>query len=491
MKLADTTLLALTSLALAACNDPADPVAPIPVPSSVEVLSGEGQRALSGLSLLEPIVVRVLDAAGRPFPGATVTFAPAASQGEADPASATTDQNGEAATVWTLGPDPGLHTLAVSADAAATTVSAEALDLDAHLDALFVPATDAEVEAVRADWASRDVSAADATVEFSEEISLAGSAANLRVVSHMVAGARHYGAIIVPGEAAAESLPVLVYLHGGDGGVSVDDIHIATFAFGELRDSFVYVIPSFRSEPLEHGDLRWVSEGPSSHWDYDVDDAIALVNVAFESTPEAKPGAYSILGGSRGAGVALLAGIRDERIDRIVAFFGPTDFFDEWVRNLVREAAMGMPRDLPGVAHLDSTVIAPYVAGDLTPAEARLELVRRSSVLFAADLPAVQLHHGTLDMTVSVSQAESLLRAMEALGREPPEFEAFIYGGGGHSFLSLSDAIPRAVAFLARALGAPVSAQQPFEPNPLIGAVVAVLDDHRRLQRQLPLPPYP
>ena len=42
---------------------------------------------------------------------------------------------------------------------------------------------------------------------------------------------------------------------------------------------------------------------------------------------------------------------------------------------------------------------------------------------------------------------------MEALGREPPEFEAFIYEGGGHAVLTLGGAIPRAVDFLRRALG--------------------------------------
>ena len=185
------------------------------------------------------------------------------------------------------------------------------------------------------------------------------------------------------------------------------DLQFVGLALGQLRDSFVYVVPSFRSEPLRHDSLTWVSEGMSSHWDYDVDDAMALVSVAFETTPEAKQGVYSIIGGSRGGGVALLAGTRDQRIERLVSFFGPTDFFDEWVREIVHEAALRMPRSLPGVEHLDSTVVQPFIRGEVSRGEARLELVRRSSVLYAAGLPAVQLHHGTIDQTVSVSQAES------------------------------------------------------------------------------------
>lgn len=447
----------LACAALNACDEaaptlPPDPPA-APTPATIEVVSGTDQRTVAGLSLADSIVVRVLDAQGQPLAGQSVTFTPAPGHGSADPTSAASGSDGQAATNWTLGPDPGSQTLAFTASAATTSVAAVALDLEAELDTLFMPATAAEIDAVRTDWADRDASATDMRVEFAEPLGLAGSSAKLRIVSHTVAGVRHYGAIIVPDGAAEQSLPVLAYLHGGDGGVSITDIQLAAVALGEFRDSFVYVLPSYRSEPLRYGDSIWVSEGISSPWDYDVDDALALVNVAINTTPEAKPDSINIIGGSRGAGVALLAGVRDERIARIVAFFGPTYFFDDWVREIVREAAMRMPRQLPGVAHLDSTVVQPYIRGDLPRAETRLELVRRSSVLFAADLPSVQLHHGTIDRSVSVSQAEALIAAMEALGRGEPDFEAFIYEGGGHDLLGLNEAIPRAVAYLARAFG--------------------------------------
>ena len=331
--------------------------------------------------------------------------------------------------------------------------AADAIALETKLDDLFAPPTTAEVEAVRADWARRDVSAAEVTIELTESYPLSETPATLRIVSHRVGEALHYGAILAPDAAAPGSLPILMYLHEGDSGVEVDDIGLVLFALGELRDNFVYVIPSFRSEPLEYEDREWVSTGLGGHWDYDVDDALALLNVALELTPQAKIEGLSIVGGSRGAGVALLAGIRDERIENIVAFFGPTDFFDDWVREIARDAAMGFPRDLPGVAHIDTTFIQPYMRDKADLAEVRLELVRRSSVLFAEDLPAVQLHHGDADEIVAVSQAHSLIRAMEALGREPPEFEAFIYEGGGHAIFALRGAIPRAVDFMRRVAG--------------------------------------
>ncbi|WP_419858639.1 hypothetical protein [Candidatus Palauibacter irciniicola] len=436
----------------AGCGD-ADTAAPTETgPASIVVLAGGDQRGVPARPPAETIAVRVLDADGRPVGGSTVTFQPEPGHGSTDPASTISDAGGEATTTWTLGATPGPQRLAVTAGRAGATVRAEAIDLDAELDALFAPVSAAEVEAVRADWARRDVSAAGVSVELTEEFEIGESTATLRIVSHVVAGARHFGAIIVPDGAAPETLPLLMYTHGGDGGVSVDDIGIVTLALGELSPRFVYVIPSFRSEPLRHAGRSWVSEGPSGHWDYDVDDALALANVAFETTPEARPDAIHIVGGSRGAGVALLAGARDPRVERIVAFFGPTDFFDDWIRVVAWKTALDGPWDLTGLVHLDSTVVQPLVRGTLSTSEARLALVRRSAVLFADDLPTVQVHHGTADFVVPVSQAESLMRTMAALGRTAPDFEAFIYEGGGHDFLSLVGAIPRAVEFIAEAL---------------------------------------
>ncbi len=467
---------------LAACDESVGPIDPIdppdPVPATIAVASGGDQRALPLRTLHHPVVVRVLDAQSRPLSGYGVTFSPGAGHGAADPAVVTTDAAGEAATIWTLGADPGTHTLAVAATEASHTVTATALDLEAELDSLFQPPTDPERDAVRADWAGRDISAQGVREEFSGPLDLAGSTATLRVVSHTVGGVRHYGGIIAPPGADARddgSLPILSYLHGGDGGVSIADIQVAALALGEFRDSFVYVIPSFRGEPFVHGDSVWMSEGPESPWDYDVDDALALINVAIGTTPVARPDSIHLLGGSRGAGVALLAGARDRRISRIVALFGPTWFFDDWVRGIVRDAALGSPPDLPGVAHLDSTVVQPHIRGEMSRSQGRLELVRRSSALFAADLPSVQLHHGDIDQVVAVSQAHAMMDAMTAAGRTAPDFEAFIYEGAGHNLLSLADAIPRAVEFLSRGFGGKSTSPASGE-----GEAVTEFGDERR-----------
>ena len=451
-------VLALTVSTLAgvtACERAGDPVDPTPGRSAVaiQVVSGGGQRAFTGAPLREPIVFRALGADGLPVAGAVMNFVSTAGSGWVEPERAIANQDGDVAVAWTIGPVAGAQTLLISTGLAATAINAYAIDLETELDVLFVPPTADEIATIRADWAGRDVSPAGVTVELTEPYGADDSPATLRVVSHRVGEVRHFGAIIAPDSAAAGSLPVLMYLHGGDDGVDLNEVGLLSFALGELRDSFVYVIPSFRSESLEYGDRVWVSTGPSGHWDYDVDDALALLSVALDLTPQARPEGLSVLGISRGAGVALLAGIRDERIARIVPFFGPTDFFDDWVRDLLREVIQGFPRDLPGIAHLDSTVVEPYFKGRTTLADARLEMVRRSSVLFAEDLPSVQLHHGDVDGSVAVSQAHSLIRAMEALGRGPPDFEPYIYEGAGHDLFAMGGAIPRVQDFLRRALG--------------------------------------
>jgi dipeptidyl aminopeptidase/acylaminoacyl peptidase len=318
------------------------------------------------------------------------------------------------------------------------------------LDALFADPEPAEIAAIAAEWAARSPHAAEVAIE-KDTLVVAGDVVRVRIVSHDVGGVRHFGAILTI-DGLVGPAPVLVYAHGGDDGVSIQDV-LFQFAFLSDAAGFVWVVPSFRGEPLSFAANVWTSEGPPSPWDRDVDDALSLLDVALAIEPEADADNVGVLGFSRGAGVGMLMGIRDPRIDRIVEFFGPTDFFGPFVQDVVQEALEGTPRDLPGVPVLDETFVQPLSRGELTIAQVRAELVRRSAVLFADRLPALQIHHGDADDVVEVSQAESLIAAMAVLGRSEPEFESYIYVGGGHSPLTLSGSIPRAVDFLSELLG--------------------------------------
>ncbi|UCC49242.1 MAG: dienelactone hydrolase family protein [Gemmatimonadota bacterium] len=328
------------------------------------------------------------------------------------------------------------------------------------LDLLFAEPSPAEIDAIADEWEARDVSVQSVQEVVTSAETIGEVSATLRIVSHDVGGMTHYGAILVPDGAAPGSLPVLVYTHGGDGGVDIDELlPLLPVLLGEMVADFVLVAPAFRSEPLVFDGAEYLSEGAPSPWDLDVDDALALLNVALETAPEADPERIAVVGFSRGACVAMLMAERDSRIDLVVEFHGPTDFFGPFVQEVVEEALRGTPRDLPGLAYLDTTFIQPLKDGELTIEDVRPELVRRSPVYFAELLPQLQVHHGTADETVPVGEAQRLIEVMQGLGRGEPEFEFYLYEGGTHNPLTLSGSIPRTRDFLSRLLPGAVTAR--------------------------------
>ncbi|HSJ25364.1 MAG TPA: acyl-CoA thioester hydrolase/BAAT C-terminal domain-containing protein [Longimicrobiales bacterium] len=320
---------------------------------------------------------------------------------------------------------------------------------DIDLDALFQPATAAELAAVEAEWAARTPTAASVVEEASSLTLMAGGLGTVRVFSHVVDGHRHYGATLAPTGAAAGSLPVVVFAHGGDTGINMNDVALVTLVLGETVRNFVYVVPSFRSERLMVGEASWTSEGAPSPWDRDVDDALAFLDVALERVPEADASRIGVLGASRGGMAGLLMAIRDPRIRLVSELAGPTDFFGPWLRGLVQDARDGSLQPLPGIHVLDERFMQPLFRGEMTPAEFRLELVRRSPVLWADRLPPVQVHHGTADDIVPVSQAHSLVSALADLQRDVGD-EVFLYPGAGHNILELREVDARIISFLHR-----------------------------------------
>lgn len=324
-------------------------------------------------------------------------------------------------------------------------------DAGVDLDALFAPPTQQEIDAVLADWAARNPQPDLQTVGDPDTISAQGTLLEVRIVLQDPAGARVHTGIVTPVGAQAGSLPVLLYLHGGDGGIDLDEtLPLLPFVLGDSQDDFVFVAPSFRSEPLVYDGVTFPSTGDPSPWDRDVDDAIVALDAALLFSPAADSGRVGALGFSRGAGVGLLMAERDPRVDVVIEFFGPTDLFGPFARGVVEDALRGRLPDLPGVSFLDERFIQPLARDELTVAEVRREMLRRSAVYFADRLPQLQVHHGREDEVVPVEQAERLIEAMQGLGREEPGFEFFLYEGGTHDPLSLPGSLPRARAFAER-----------------------------------------
>lgn len=82
--------------------------------AAIKVVSGDGQEALRGTTLPEPVVVRLEDRGGHGVAGQEISFAPGAESGSVSVASTTSDENGEGSTEWTLGNKFGAQTLVIS-----------------------------------------------------------------------------------------------------------------------------------------------------------------------------------------------------------------------------------------------------------------------------------------------------------------------------------------------------------------------------------------
>lgn len=345
------------------------------------------------------------------------------------------------------------------------TSSSEATIGGVNVTELFAPPTDAERQDVLDDWESRDVSvrAFEVLSATSTPLELPNGDFDVEIVRHRVDGNLHAGAFITP-TGATGPLPVVVYSHGGDQGVDIEeDVLQLVGSLGELGPQFVYVVPAFRSEPLDFGPTTFSSEGAPSPWDGDVDDALALLNAALENVSVADGTRIGVIGFSRGAAVGNLMAIRDERIRQTISFFGPTDFYGPFARQVIERALQGFAPGLPGVDVLVERFILPLQAGELTIDDVRPELTRRSTVAFASRLPDIQVHHGVDDPVIPTDEARLLDDALQAAGRsaEPgSDYELFIYEPNPpydtaleqHNPEALPESLERAGAFLERLL---------------------------------------
>lgn len=89
-----------------------------PRPGALEIISGDNQRGAPGAALAQPLVVEVNDQQGNPLPGVNVAFAVASGGGRLGGRftvrNMTTDANGRAESILTLGPGLGANAVKAS-----------------------------------------------------------------------------------------------------------------------------------------------------------------------------------------------------------------------------------------------------------------------------------------------------------------------------------------------------------------------------------------
>ena len=82
-----------------------------PETTHVQMVRGDDQIGLPGAALRDPLIVRLVDAAGVGIPNRAVLWVLRAGDGSVTPTTGTTDAEGYASAEWTLGSEPGTNSV--------------------------------------------------------------------------------------------------------------------------------------------------------------------------------------------------------------------------------------------------------------------------------------------------------------------------------------------------------------------------------------------
>lgn len=326
---------------------------------------------------------------------------------------------------------------------------------------LFSPPTTEEVRQVKEGWNQRDLTPRDVRIVSTGKKDLGHTGATVRIMSHMVHGSRHYGAVIVPVGGEAVKKAVLLEAKGVSWDYFPLDVNrgiLLPRVLGSDQGRFVYLVPSFRGERLIFDGKEFTSEGDRTDgWDGATDDVLAFLEAALSVTPEADTSRIAIFGKSRGGSVALLAGIRQPRIKRVVDWVGPVDWFEAmgtegWTQQELVKDGLRLRSQPSGVAgQFIERFLVKAVRGGRGLKETRLHMIASSPLYFVRNLPKTEAHYGVKDGMVPIRNAQEFQRAMLAAGRNDSSFRIFFYGESGHD-LDNDFSVKRSRAFLTEIL---------------------------------------
>jgi dienelactone hydrolase len=326
-----------------------------------------------------------------------------------------------------------------------TRSQSEAWRIPFNLDSLFEAPSSEEIAAVRRGWASRRLQATDVEKVAEHAITFNGNRLVVRILSHTVHGDRHYGAVLIPEGATRGCCPVVLELHGVSADYSPFDIKRARIPkiLQEDLSRVIVALPAFRGNTLVIGENTYVSDGtPTRAWDGASDDALAFLNVVLNQIPEADTTRICAFGKSRGGTIALLVGERDKRIDCVVNWAGPAEWFGHmgtfgW--SLQEQVEWGLwERWEPGRGwgssdqFIDWYLREPIAQGEPGLEGTRHRILASSPLYFLETLPAAEMHYGVEDRSVPVANAQALERAHAAGGSSPVPFAVHFHEGAGH-----------------------------------------------------------
>lgn len=279
---------------------------------------------------------------------------------------------------------------------------------------LFADPSVTEVENIMQAWAQRDVNPTDYTIV--QEHQLSDGKYKFKLVSYKVAGIKEYGALLIP--KTDQRLPVRMLLGGFGLGITANSVNVVLDNTSSAA-AFILAIPAFRGQSLDitlNGSTFTspLSEGSQCDaFDGATDDAIAFLNIIQQTEEKADVNRTSMRGGSRGGTVALLAGIRDKRVKKVVGIVSPTNFVELTAQN--EKDPTYQCQFLVGLRNSQSTL-----------AQTRTKLLASSPLYFAQHLPQTQLHMGLNDKNVPISQAHQLEKQISQLGMSST-FQLYTY----------------------------------------------------------------
>lgn len=304
--------------------------------------------------------------------------------------------------------------------------------------ALFATPSTTEADSIFANWKKRPLNPSDYTVI--QETTILDGKYTFKMVSFRVNGIKEYAALLIP--KTDTPVPVRLYIGGFGLDVTTNSLNLSLDNTNSLNPH-ILAIPALRGQSLAitlNGTLYSSPLSEGEHCDaFDgaTDDALAFLNLIQQTESKADVNRTSIRGGSRGATVALLAGIRDKRIKRVVSVAGPANLMS-----------------LTSTHTKDPTYLCQFLSDlqnkRVTLAEARNKLIASSPLYFAQHLPLTQMHMGLKDKNVPIEQGDELEQKMTQLGLKS-SFQLFTYDKAHTDIATDNPALAERIAqFLAQ-----------------------------------------